>query len=77
VPIITMKIAKGRSVDQKRSLVKAITHAVVNTIEVKEEWVTVLIEEYERENWATGGELHSDTFGPGCGKKNKQVQQKS
>jgi len=30
--------------------------------------VTVLIEEYERENWATGGELHADKFGPGFGK---------
>jgi 4-oxalocrotonate tautomerase len=28
----------------------------------------VLIQEYERENWATGGELHAHKFGPGFGK---------
>ena len=74
MPIITVKIAKGRSVEQKRGLVKAITQAVVNTIKVKEEWVSVLLEEYERENWATGGELHSDRFGPGCGTENTPGQ---
>jgi 4-oxalocrotonate tautomerase len=38
---------------------------------VKPEWVTVLIEEHERENWATGGELHSDKLGAGFGKQTK------
>jgi len=50
-------------------LVKAITDAVASSIDVKPEWVTVLIEEYERENWATGGDLHSDKFGPGFGRQ--------
>jgi transposase len=31
-------------------------------------WVTVLLEEYDRENWATGGQLHADKFGHGYGK---------
>lgn len=30
--------------------------------------VTVLFDEYDRENWATGGELHIDKFGPGPGR---------
>jgi 4-oxalocrotonate tautomerase len=29
----------------------------------------VLIEEFDRENWATGGELHADKFGEGFGGK--------
>lgn len=47
----------------------ALTDALVATADVKPEWVTVLIEEFDRENWATGGELHSDKFGEGCGSK--------
>ena len=63
MPIIVIKMAKGRSIEQKRKLVKAITNVVVDVLDVKPEWVTVLIEEIDRENWATGGELHIDKFG--------------
>lgn len=69
MPIVSIKLAKGRSIEQKRQLVKAVTDAVVSTIDVKPEWVSVLIEEFDRQNWATGGELHSDRFGEGFGKK--------
>lgn len=69
MPIITVKMATGRTVEQKRALVDALTKAVVETLDVNEEWVTVLIEEYDRNNWATGGKPHSDTLGAGCGKQ--------
>lgn len=69
MPIITVKLAKGRTVKQKQQFVEAVTKEAVKTLNVKEEWVTVLFEEYERENWATGGELHSLKFGEGFGKE--------
>lgn len=69
MPIVTIKLAKGRTIEQKRDLAKAVTDAVVSSIDVKPEWVTVLIEELERENWASGGQLHSDKFGKGFGKQ--------
>ena len=69
MPIVTVKMAKGRPVPKKRKLVKAITDLVARELDVKPEWVTVLIEEYNRSNWATGGQLHSDKFGKGFGKK--------
>ena len=65
MPIVIVKMARGRSIEQKRILVKAITDAIVETLNVEPEWVTVLIEEFERENWATGGQLHIDKFGRG------------
>ena len=68
MPIVSIKLVTGRSIEQKRQLVKAVTDAIVSTIDVKPEWVSVLIEELDRENWATGGELHSDKFGEGFGK---------
>lgn len=66
MPIITVKMAKGRTVEQKRVLVRALTKVAVETLDAREEWVTVLIEEYEsdRGNWAVGGELLIDTLGP-------------
>ncbi|GAB6904946.1 tautomerase family protein [Desulfosarcina cetonica] len=71
MPIVSIKMAKGRTIEQKRILVRAITDSVVSTLDVEPEWVTVLIEELDRENWATGGELHIHKFGAGCGKETK------
>jgi 4-oxalocrotonate tautomerase len=74
MPIIAIKIAKGRTLQQKRDIAKAITDDLVSILDVQPEWATVLIEELERENWASGGELHIDKFGPGSGKeKNKNT----
>jgi 4-oxalocrotonate tautomerase len=69
MPVIIVKLAKGRSIQQKRKLVKAITDSVVSVLNVEPEWVSVLIEEFDRENWATGGELHIDKFGKGFGRQ--------
>lgn len=69
MPIITIKMAQGRSPEQKRHLVKALTEAAVAVLAVEPAWITVIIDEYDRENWATGGELHADKFGPGFGSK--------
>lgn len=67
MPVITIRIAKGRPVEIKRVAAQTIADAVVSTLGVRREWVVVLFDEYDRENWATGGELHSDKFGSGFG----------
>lgn len=69
MPIVSIKIAKGRSREQKRRLAQEVTDAVVKTLEVEPAWVSVLIEEFDRENWSTGGKLHIDKYGQGCGKE--------
>lgn len=68
MPIVTIKLAKGRPIAVKRALVSSVTAAVATALELPPHLVSVLIEEFARENWATGGELHSDKFGPGYGK---------
>ncbi|GAA0738384.1 2-hydroxymuconate tautomerase [Clostridium oceanicum] len=69
MPIVNVKISKGRSINQKKKLVKDITDVIVKDLDVYPEWVTVLIDEYDRENWASAGELHSEKFGSGFGKE--------
>lgn len=69
MPIITVQIAKGRSIEQKQKFVEAITSEAVRTLNVKAEWITVIFDEYDRENWASNGQLHSLKFGEGYGKK--------
>jgi 4-oxalocrotonate tautomerase len=60
MPFVTVQIAKGHSIEKKRLLVQAVTNALVTALGTKPEWVTVHIDEFERENWAVGGQLHSD-----------------
>lgn len=67
MPIIRIKLAKGRSVEQKRKFARAVTEKAVELFNVKPEWVTIIFDEYSRDNWATAGELHSIKFGDGCG----------
>ncbi|WP_042349227.1 tautomerase family protein [Bacillus massiliigorillae] len=69
MPIITIQLAKGRTVEQKQQFVEAVTREAAKQLQVKEEWVTVVFNEYERENWASSGQLHSIKFGEGFGKK--------
>ena len=69
VPFITVKLAKGRTIEQKKEFVEVVTREAVRILEVKPEWVTIVFDEYSRDNWATGGEIHSIKFGQGFGKQ--------
>lgn len=68
MPVITIRIGNGRPIEKKRAVAEAATKAVAETLDVRPEWVSILIEEYDRENRATGGHLHSDKYGLGDGK---------
>ena len=68
MPIINLKMAKGRTEKQKQEFVEKVTSLAVETLNVEPEWVSVIIDEYERDNWATDGTLHSIKFGKGFGK---------
>jgi 4-oxalocrotonate tautomerase len=51
---------KGRNVQDKRALTKAITDAMVTHAHVKPDALHVVIEEYSLENWARAGVLGID-----------------
>ena len=60
MPLITVKAIEGRTIEQKRGLVKDITEAVVKNFNAKPETVTVDIIEYTKENFAKAGRLFID-----------------
>ena len=69
MPIINLKMAKGRTEDKKQEFVEKLTALAVEVLDVKAEWITIIIDEYERENWASDGKIHSLKFGKGFGKE--------
>jgi 4-oxalocrotonate tautomerase len=60
MPTIRVDLFEGRTPEQKRNLVKAITQACVDTLGSKPESVDILLFDVKPGDWATGGELWSE-----------------
>jgi 4-oxalocrotonate tautomerase len=60
VPEIIIEMAEGRSVDQKRALVQAMTRAMVEILNVQPDEVTIIIHENPKTDKAKGGVLFAD-----------------
>jgi len=60
MPTIRVELMEGRTPEQKKNLVKALTQAVLDTLGGKAESVDVLLFDIKRGDWATGGELWSE-----------------
>lgn len=60
MPVVNVHIWKGRTVEQKRKLVKAITDAMVEHVDAKPDGLHVTIQEYELEDWGRAGVLGID-----------------
>jgi 4-oxalocrotonate tautomerase len=60
MPIIQVNLMEGRSVDQKRKVVKEITNAVVKSLDVPPDAVRIILREMSKENYAIAGVLRID-----------------
>ncbi|MFZ5815978.1 MAG: tautomerase family protein [Bacillota bacterium] len=60
LPVIRVEFLPGRNLDQKRALVKALTHAAAEILNVPLERVRTILYEKAREDWARGDELVAD-----------------
>lgn len=60
MPTIRVEMFEGRTPEQKRNLVKALTEACVETLGSKPEGVDVILYDIKPGEWATGGVLWSD-----------------
>ncbi len=60
MPTINVQMFEGRTLEQKRAFVKAVTEASAQTLGCSPEAVDIIIQEIKREDWASGGTLWSD-----------------
>jgi 4-oxalocrotonate tautomerase len=62
--------SQGTSRGKKRALARAITEVVAEHLDVKPEAVIFIIDEYDSDDWAVGGVLHSDELSPSKSERN-------
>ena len=60
MPVIQITMNEGRSIEQKRELVKVLKRETARILQAKEENMRILIYEISKENWGNGGILGSD-----------------
>ena len=61
MPIIRVEMFAGRTMEQKRELVAALTEAIVRIAKTTPEATEVIIHDVPRHNWAAAGKLASDS----------------
>lgn len=60
MPIVTIVLREGRTVEQKREMVKAVTEAIVRTTNAKPEAVHIVVHDEPATNIGNGGQLLAD-----------------
>jgi len=60
MPHVTIILKEGRSIEQKRELVKAVTEAIVRTVNAKPEVVHIVLHDEPATNLASNGQLLAD-----------------
>ena len=60
MPVVQVSVWAGMSKESKRRIVEGITK-VFEEIGIPKEAVEIIIYETPKTNWATGGQLHSDS----------------
>jgi 4-oxalocrotonate tautomerase len=61
MPVVTIQLFEGRTVEQKRAIAKAITDALVNIGKTTPDQVHIVFQEIARHNWAHAGKLASES----------------
>jgi 4-oxalocrotonate tautomerase len=64
MPSIRVDMFEGRTHEQKRALVAAITEACTRTLSISPESVDILLFDIAKNHWATGGVLWSEKSAP-------------
>jgi 4-oxalocrotonate tautomerase len=60
MPTFNIQMFEGRTIEQKRKLVEAVTRVTCETLGCGADSVDIVITDVKKENWATGGTLWSD-----------------
>jgi 4-oxalocrotonate tautomerase len=60
MPVVTIEMWEGRSPEQKRELIRAVTSAICSVIRCPPEAVEIIIHEVPKVNWGLGGKPASE-----------------
>ena len=60
MPLVTINLLKGRTLDQKRQMARDVTSAIVKNVGCPDAAVQIMINEVESENLAQAGKLFCD-----------------
>lgn len=60
MPLIHVSLFEGRTTEQKREFVTAVTADAVRTLKCAADSVDVIFEDVKKSDWASGGKLASD-----------------
>lgn len=60
MPVVTVQMWSGRTVEQKRKLVAAITEAMVQHAACKPDHLHVIIQDVPKDSWGRAGKLGID-----------------
>ena len=61
MPVVQVSVWSGMTLENKKRVVEGITR-VLEEIGIPREAITIIICEEPKENWASGGKLHSERF---------------
>jgi 4-oxalocrotonate tautomerase len=64
MPVVTVQMWEGRTPEQKRKLMHALTHAMVEHAGARPEALHIVLQEIPKENWGS-----ASTLGQGDSKK--------
>ncbi len=60
MPVITIQQSPGRTIEQRKLLVKRVTEAFVEAYSIKPEAVMIFFQDYEDDMWGKAGQLNVD-----------------
>ena len=60
MPVVTIELIEGRTVDQKREMAKKITDVIKEAAKVKEDAVEIIFHDMKKENYSKAGKLALD-----------------
>jgi 4-oxalocrotonate tautomerase len=60
MPIVTIQMWEGQSVDNKRAMARGITDFLTPYMNNKPESIHIVFQEVPLESWASGGQLSAD-----------------
>ncbi len=60
MPILRVSMWKGRTKEQKVQLARELTEVMARVCNTTPQATTIVFEEIDKENWASGGTLTSD-----------------